>query len=319
MAKSIKALFIRRILLAVPVLFGVTGLVFLFVALAPQSAAVNRLNSVDAEAVQKLEAELGLNQPLHVRYIDWVTGILHGDFGTSLINDQAVFPLLVDRMTVSAELAIFGFLWMVVLSSILGLISAFNRNHIPDHIARTYAILGISIPDFVVGILLIMVFGVWLGWLPAGGWTPLSESIAGNLKRIILPSYTVGFLFTAIVMRMFRSDLLETMNKEHVNAAKAMGIPKQRIVLQDIVKPAVIPTITTVGMTLSLLIAGLVLAEIVFAIPGIGRLTVNAIFDGDFPIIQGALLIIATVFVLLNLVVDLAYYYLDPRIRVMEK
>lgn len=319
MAKSLKALFVRRILLAVPVLLGVTALVFLFVALAPQSAAVRRLNSVDPEAVQRLEAELGLNQPLHVRYVDWLTGILHGDFGNSLINDQAVLPLLVDRMTVSAELAFFGFLWMIVLSSVLGLVSAFNRNDPPDHVARVYAILGISIPDFVVGILLIMVFGVWLGWLPAGGWTPLSESVVGNLKHLLLPSYTVGFLFTAIVMRMFRSDLLETLNKEHVNAARSLGIPKNRIVVQDIIKPAVIPTLTTVGMTLSLLIAGLVLAEIVFAIPGIGRLTVSAIFDGDFPIIQGALLIIATVFVVMNLLVDLAYYYLDPRIRVREE
>lgn len=319
MAKSIKALFIRRILLAVPVLFGVTGLVFTFVALAPQSAAVQRLNSVDAEAVQDLEAELGLDRPLYVRYFDWLTDILQGNFGQSLINDQAVLPLLIDRMMVSAELAFFGFLWMITLASILGLVSAFNRNEVPDHIARVYAILGISIPDFVVGILLILLFGVWLGWLPAGGWTPLSDSVVGNLKHIILPSYTVGFLFTAIVMRMFRSDLLDTMNKEHVNAAKAMGIPRHRIVLEDIIKPAVIPTLTTIGMTLSLLIAGLVLAEIVFAIPGIGRLTVSAIFDGDFPIIQGALLIIATVFVVMNLVVDLAYYYLDPRIRVMEE
>ncbi|WP_256301752.1 ABC transporter permease [Haloarchaeobius salinus] len=315
MARSLKALLIRRLLLTIPILFGVSVLAFIFVAFAPQSPAIARLQTTNPEAIAQLEESMGLNRPLHVQYVDWLTSVLTGDLGQSLVKDQQVSTLLYDRIVISGQLAIFAVVWMVILAGSLGFISAFNRNKIQDHIARVYAVLGISVPDFVVGILLLLIFAVHLEWLPAGGFVPLSEGVGTYLKHMILPSYTVGFLFTAIVMRMFRGDLLEMMNKEHVKAAKAMGVPRYKVVLQDITKPAVIPTLTTIGMSISILISGVVITEIVFAIPGLGRLLVNAVFDGDFTIIQGAVLIIALVFVTANLVVDVLYYYLDPRIR----
>lgn len=318
MAKSIKALAIRRILLAIPILFGETVLVFAVVAMAPSSPATARLSNMNPEALQRLEEQLGLNRPLHVQYLDWLTNVLQGNLGNSLISGEPVAPLLMNRLAVSVELGLLGFLWMVVLAGTLGLVGAFNHNKLPDHVARIYAILGISMPDFVVGIFGIIVFGVWLGWLPAGGWVSPSESIVANLKHALLPSYAVGFLFTGIITRLFRADLLETMNDEHVRAAKAMGLSKRRIVLQDIVKPAVIPTLTAVGMTVTVLVGGLVLTEIVFAIPGMGRLAVRAIFNGNYPVIQATLLVVATSFIFVNIAVDLAYYYLDPRIRVQE-
>ena len=319
MARSILALVVRRLILAVPVLIGETLLVFSITILSPASPAFARLGKASPETYREVRAELGLNDPIHERYLDWIADIvLRGDLGTSLVSQKPIAPELIDRLAVSGELALFGVVWMVLLAGGLGLISAFNRNRLPDHVARTYAILGISIPDFVVGLFLILVFGVWLGWLPAGGWVPITESIVGNLKHIILPSYTVGFLFTAIMMRMFRSDILETMNSEHVTAAKAMGISKRKKVVQDIVKPAVIPTLTTLGMTIGVMIGGLVLAEIVFAIPGLGRYTVRSLFNGDYPVVSAALLIIAAIFTLANIIVDIAYYYLDPRIRVRE-
>ncbi|MFC4248425.1 ABC transporter permease [Natribaculum luteum] len=316
MARNLKALLVRRLLLTIPILFGVSVLAFIFVAFAPQSPAIARLQTTNPEAIAQLEESMGLNRPLYVQYVDWLTSALTGDLGQSLVKDQQVSTLLYDRILISGQFAIFGVVWMVILASSLGFISAFNRNKIQDHIARVYAVLGISIPDFVVGIFLLLIFAVHLEWLPAGGFVPLREGVGTYLKHILLPSYTVGFLFTAIVMRMFRGDLLEMMNKEHVKAAKAMGVPKYKIVLQDITKPAVIPTLTTIGMSISILISGVVITEIVFAIPGLGRLLVNAVFDGDFTIIQGAVLIIAIIFVTANLVVDVLYYYLDPRIRV---
>lgn len=319
MARSVTALAIRRLILAVPVLIGETLLVFSIVAMSPASPAFARLGQASPEMLEQIREEMGLNQPIYERYIDWITNILfHGDFGTSLVSQRAIGPILVERLTISAELALFGVLWMLVLAGGLGLISAFNRNKLPDHLARTYAILGISIPDFVVGVFLILIFGVWLGWFPSGGWVPFTEDPVQNLRHVVLPSYTVGFLFTAIIMRMFRSDLLETKNAEHVMAAKAMGISKHRTIVQDIVKPAVIPTLTTLGMTIAVMLGGLVLAEIVFAIPGLGRWTVRAIFNGDYAVVSAALLVIATVFTVTNIVVDIAYYYLDPRIRVRE-
>jgi peptide/nickel transport system permease protein len=316
MSRSLKALLARRLLLTIPILFGVSVLAFIFVAFAPQSPAIARLQTTNPEAIAQLEESMGLNRPLYVQYFDWLASALTGDLGQSLVKDQQVSSLLYDRIVISSQLAIFGVLWMVVLAGSLGFISAFNRNKIQDHLARVYAVLGISIPDFVVGIFLLLIFAVNFQWLPAGGFVPLQEGVGPYLKHILLPSYTVGFLFTAIVMRMFRGDLLEIMNKEHVKAAKAMGVPRYKIVLQDITKPAVIPTLTTIGMSISILISGVVITEIVFAIPGLGRLLVNAVFDGDFTIIQGAVLIIAIIFVTANLVVDVLYYYLDPRIRV---
>jgi peptide/nickel transport system permease protein len=318
MAKSIRALAIRRILLGIPILLGETVLVFGVVALAPSSPATARLSNMNPEALQRLQEQLGLNRPLHVQYVDWLTNVLQGDLGNSLISGEPVAPLLVNRLSVSLELGLLGFLWMVVMAGSLGIIGAFNHNELPDHVARVYAILGISTPDFVVGIFSILIFGVWLGWLPAGGWEPLSAGVITNLKHAILPSYAVGFLFTGIITRLFRADLLETMNDEHVNAAKAMGLSKQRIIRQDIIKPAVIPTLTAIGMTVTVLVGGLVLTEIVFAIPGMGRLAVRAIFNGNYPVIQAVLLVVASAFIVVNIIVDIAYYYLDPRIRVQE-
>lgn len=318
MTKSIKALAIRRILLGIPVLWGITVIVFGVVAIAPASPATARLANMNPEALAEMEAEMGLDRPLHVQYFEWLTGVLRGDLGNSLISGEPVAPLLVSRLMVSFELALLGFLWMVILAGTLGLVGAFYHNKLPDQIARIYAILGISTPDFVVGIFSIIIFAVWLGWLPAGGWVSFWESPLDNLRHAILPSYAVGFLFTGIITRLFRSDLLEVMNAEHVTAAKAMGLSKYEIITKDIIKPASIPTLTEIGMTLSVLIGGLVLTEIVFAVPGMGRLAVQAIFNGNFPVIQAVLLIVATTFIVMNIIVDLAYYYLDPRIRVQE-
>lgn len=317
MARSLKALILRRLLLTIPILFGVSLIAFAFVAFAPQSPAIARLQTTNPEAIAELEESMGLHRPLYVQYVDWLTSVMTGDFGQSLVRRQDVGQILFDRMLISGQLAIFGILWMVFLAGTLGFVSAFNRNKLQDHVARVYAVLGISIPDFVVGIFLLLVFTAHLGWLPAGGFASLREDgLVVYLRHMLLPSYTVGFLFTAIVMRMFRGDLLETMNKEHVKAAKAMGVPRYKIILQDITKPAVIPTLTTIGMSISILISGVVITEIVFAIPGLGRLLVNSVFDGDFTIIQGAILVVAMIFVVANVVVDLLYYYLDPRIRV---
>ncbi|MFP9191401.1 ABC transporter permease [Natrialbaceae archaeon A-CW1-1] len=329
MGRSLFTLVIRRLLLALPVLWGVTFVTFIFIWLAPQSPAIVRGDTLDEDEIAQLEKSMGVDRPFFEQYFDWMGldfllsgsaytegGVLTGNLGTSLMRGQDVTTIVFQRALVSVELAIWGTLWMIVLATSLGLISAFHRNKLPDHFARVYAVLGISVPDFVVGIFLIMLLGGTL--FPAGGWVSWGDGVIPHLKHVVLPSFTVGFLITGLITRLFRSDLLDTMNNEHVNLAKAMGLPRYQIIRHDIIKPAIIPTITSAGMAISTLMGGLVLTEIVFTIPGLGRLAVNSVFSGDFPIIQGVVLLTATVFVLTNLLVDILYYYLDPRIRELE-
>lgn len=311
----------KRTLLAVPVLVGVSFVAFATVGLNPDRVIVARLGvSPSQDAIDALYATLDLDQPLHLRYLDWLTSVLQGDLGNSYIyGGTPVADMIMRTFAISAQIAFFGFLWMVIISFVLGVISAYYRNQWPDQLVRVYAVLGISVPHFVVGIVSIIVFSLWLRWLPAGGWSPLSDGVVSYLKHLIMPSYAAGFLFIGIVTRMFRADILEVMNQEHVNAARALGLSRRQILFQDIIKPAIIPTFTTVGMALASLLAGIVLIEVVFAIPGFGQLLVRSVFNADLPILQGALLIVACIFIFLNLAVDITYFYLDPRIRSLER
>ena len=223
--------------------------------------------------------------------------------------------LLSERMLVTIEIGVLSLVVALLGAIPLGVMAATHQNRLHDHAARLVALLGISIPDFWSGILLILVFGVHLGWVPAGGFTPLSDGVGGNLRSIALPVLTLGFVNMGLITRMLRSSMLETLNQNYVLTARAMGVPDRRVVWDDALRNAFIPTLTVIGITVGLVLSGSVLLETVFALPGVGRLVADSVFNRDLPVIQGVLLLIGVVYVVVNLIIDVLYTVLDPRIQ----
>jgi peptide/nickel transport system permease protein len=292
--------------------------VFSLSHIAPGDPAIALLGpKADPELVERITKDLGLDKPLHIQYLNWLKNVLFkGSLGTSFRTEEPVTKVIFARLPVSIELSIMSFIFAMIIALISGVISAVKQNTFTDYIVRVCALIGISIPEFVSGISLILVFGIFLtNLLPVGGWVPLSDGIIGNLKHLILPSFSLGIVFTAFVARMIRSDMIGVLGEEYILVARAFGISERTIILNDAFKNAFIPTLTVIGFSLGVIMTGAVLTETVFALPGIGRLIVDSIYGRDLPVLQGLLLLISVVFILLNLTVDFLYGLLDPRIR----
>lgn len=306
----------KRVLLIVPILFGVSLISFGMVHLLPGGPVEAALGTrSNPELVKQLRAQHGLNRPLWVQYVDWLTNILHGDFGTTIGTDRNVTQLVKDTLPTTLWLAVGGALVSVVIGIPAGIVSAVNKYSPKDYAATTGAFIGLSIPNFFLGLLLILVFGLYLGWLPTTGFvSPLKDPVAG-IKHLILPAITVGTAISAVVMRMMRSSLLEVFSEDYIRTARAKGLTKRLVTNKHAVKNALIPTVTVIGLNFGFLLGGVVIVEQVFAIPGIGRLTLIAITRREYAIVQAALLIIALAFAIVNLATDLVYAYLDPRIK----
>lgn len=306
----------RRVLLMVPTLFGISVVAFALMHIAPGSAASAMLGDrATPEAVAALEREMRLDQPVPVQYMHWLGGVLSGDLGESFSTHKPVLDLLGERMLVTLEIGVLSLLVALAGAIPLGVMAAVNQNRLRDHGARIMALLGISIPDFWSGILLIIVFGVHLGWVPAGGFTPMSEGILGNLRSIALPVLTLGFVNMGLITRMLRSSMIETLSQNYVLTARALGVPMRKVIWDDALRNAFIPTLTVIGITIGLVLSGSVMLETVFALPGVGRLVADSVFNRDLPVIQGALLLIGVVYVFVNLLIDVLYTVLDPRIQ----
>lgn len=307
---------VRRLLLMIPTLLGISIVAFALMHLAPGSAAQAMLGDrATPESVAALEREMRLDLPLHRQYLHWVGTVVRGDLGQSYITHKSVLELLGERMLVTVEIGVLALVIALAGAIPLGVMAAIQQNRLRDHAARLIALLGISIPDFWSGILLILVFGVSLGWVPAGGFTPLSDGILANLRSIALPVLTLGFVNMGLITRMLRSSMLETLNQNYVLTARAMGVPDRRVVWDDALRNAFIPTLTVIGITVGLVLSGAVMLETVFALPGVGRLVADSVFNRDLPVIQGVLLLIGVVYVVVNLVIDVLYTVLDPRIQ----
>lgn len=306
----------RRLLLMVPTLLGISVVAFALMHLAPGSAAQAMLGDRSTpESLAALEREMRLDQPLVGQYLHWIGTIARGDLGQSYITHKPVVELLRERMLVTIEIGVLSLVVALAGAIPLGVMAATHQNRLHDHTARLVALLGISIPDFWSGILLILVFGVNLGWVPAGGFTPLADGLGANLRSIALPVLTLGFVNMGLITRMLRSSMLETLNQNYVLTARAMGVPDRRVVWDDALRNAFIPTLTVIGITVGLVLSGSVLLETVFALPGVGRLVADSVFNRDLPVIQGVLLLIGVVYVIMNLVIDVLYTVLDPRIQ----
>jgi len=310
---------LKRLLLAVPTLVVASMVIFLLIHIAPGGPVRVMLGPMQDEVlVAKLRHQLGLDLPLYQQYLRWAGKALHGDLGISVTIQRgaSVMSLIVQRFSVTLEVAFLSIIVALLIAVSTGILSALRQNRLPDHIARVIALLGVSIPNFFLGIMLILLFGVYFlkPW-GAGGFVPLRESIGGNLIRMLLPAIALGTAYSAIVMRMMRSAMLDVMGQDYVRTARAMGIGWASIVRKDIIKNALIPVVTVMGNAIGYLLGGSIVTETVFRLPGIGNLIITGVFRRDFPVIQGIVLTIVVVRIVVNLIVDLLYSYLDPRIR----
>lgn len=306
----------RRGLLALPVLFGVALISFILVHLAPGSVALALLgDNATPELIAEVERRYHLDQPLPTQFLEYFGNVIHGNFGYSFTTHEQVTTLLLQRAGVTLEIGVLGFLLAVLISVPLGVWAATHRNQRPDYLASSVSLLGISIPDFWLGLLLIIVFAVNLNVLPAGGFTPIEMDLLANLRSIVLPVIILGFINTALITRMLRAGMIETLSQNYIVTARAMGIPWRTVVWDDALRNAFIPTLTVIGLTLAQVLAGTVLLETVFALPGFGRLIADSVFTRDIPTLQGALLTVGLLYVAMNLLVDILYAVVDPRIR----
>lgn len=307
---------LKRLVFLLPVLVGVSVLSFSLIHLAPGNAVIYMLgDQAPPEAVVALEARLHLDRPLYEQYFRWLGGMLRGDFGTSFITEIPINELLRQRAAVTLEIASLSLLITLLVAIPLGVIAATRQNQLPDHLARLVAVAGVSIPDFWSGILLIFLFGVNLGWVPPGGFVPLGEGLFENLRSIILPSLILAFINMALITRMLRASMLDTLSQNFILVGRALGVSERQLVWRDALKNAFIPTLTVIGLTSGIMLSGAVMLETVFSLPGVGQLLVDAVFQRDIPVLQTVLMLIGTLYVVINLLVDVGYSVLDPRIE----
>lgn len=297
---------LKRLAQIIPVTLGVTLVVFLIMQMIPGDPAIILAGEgASQETVAELRENLGLNKPLAVQYTDYIKNLLQGDMGNSLKNNQPVFEEITSRLPITIELAFYSILITIVLGLIAGIISAIRPYSLMDVGLMVVALLGISLPSFWLGILLMYVFSVQLHWLPVAGWD--------SAKHIILPAVTLGAGGAAIVARMTRSSMLEVVNQDYIRTAKAKGLKGYIIILKHALRNALVPVITVVGLQFGSLLGGTVLVESVFAVNGLGRMIVDAIRTRDIPVVQGGVLVASLIFVFINLFVDILYRFFNKR------
>jgi peptide/nickel transport system permease protein len=304
------------LLAAIPVMVIVATGVFLLLFLTPgDPAAVILGPDASTEQVEDLRERLGLNDPIYVQLLRWYGRLLQGDLGQSLFLNRPVTQAIVERAEPTLLLTGLALLVSMVVGLPLGILSALRRGQWIDTGSMFVAIGGLSMPTFWLGLNLIFVFGVLLTWLPVAGYQPLSAGIWENLRYLIMPAVTLGLAQGALLARLTRSMVLETLNEDYVRTARAKGLAERRVVSAHAFRNAMIPLLTVLGLIFAALIGGAVITEQVFNIPGVGRLLIQAVSRRDYPVVQGVVLVIAGLYVLINLVVDIAYGYLDPRLR----
>ena len=306
---------VRRLGQTLLALFGVSVLVFALMHLVPGDPVRTALGTrFDPDLYQALRTRSGLDQPLLVQYVDWLGRALTGDLGVSFRTGQPVMAAITARLPATVTLAIAAIVVALLMGIPLGMISAVRQGRVSDYLATAVSQVGVSIPDFWFGIIAIMLFAVQLRWLPPSGYVPLTEDPLGWLQRLVLPAITAGVVTGAILTRFTRSAVLEAMTADHVRLARAKGLPERHLLRHHVMRNAWIPIVTVVGLQLATLLGGIVVVEVVFAWPGLGRLALDAVQSRDYPVLQGAVLVIAAGFLLINLLVDLLYARLDPRI-----
>lgn len=307
---------IQRLFSTVFVVFGITFVVFFIIQLVPGDPARVILGvAASPENVAALRERLGLNDPMLVQYGHWLGGLLQGDLGDSLVTGQSVSRQIMQRLPATVTLALAGLLVGLAIALPAGILSALKPHSLLDITASLFSQIGVSIPDFWLGILLILFFSLTLGWLPSQGHTPFSESPPGWLAHLILPALTVGIISGSIQTRFIRSAMLEVLNQDYIRTARAKGLTERSVIGGHALRNALITIVTIIGLQLTALLSAVVVVEVVFSWPGLGRLTLNAVLDRDYPLLQGAVFTIATMLAFVNLGTDLIYFLIDPRLE----
>lgn len=306
----------RRILATIPVVTVVAVIVFLLLRLTGgDPAAIIAGDSATTQQVAEIRVKLGLERPIVEQFVIWVGRILRGDFGESFFFKKQVAELIRDRLEPTAALAVCTLLLAVAVAVPLGVVAAAMRGTWIDRAVMGFAVLGFSVPVFVIGYLLIYLFAIQLAWLPVQGYQRLAEGFWGFLQRLILPSVTLAVIYVALIARITRTSVLEVLGADHVRTARAKGLGEGAVLLRHVLRNAAVPIVTVIGLGVALLIGGVVVTESVYGIPGLGRLTVDAVLARDYPTVQAVILLFSVAYVLINLLVDLTYTFLDPRIR----
>nr|WP_111301876.1 ABC transporter permease [Paracoccus saliphilus] len=307
---------LRRCLAVIPVMLLVAVFVFLLLRLTPgDPAAIIAGDMATPAQLERIREAMGLNDPLHVQFMSWVGRLLQGDLGVSLISNTPVATMVADRVAPTLSIAVLTIIMSVALAVPMGVLAAWKHRSAADYAVMTFSVLGFSVPVFVIGYLFILIFSLQLGWFPVQGYTPMSAGLGGFLSNAFLPALTLSTIYVALIARMTRANMLEVLGEDYIRTARAKGAPERTVLFRHALKNAAVPILTVIGTGFALLIGGVVVTETVFNIPGVGRLTVDAILARDYPVIQAMILLTSFLYVLVNLLIDLSYSLFDPRIR----
>ena len=307
---------VRRFLATIPVMAVVAVVVFMLLRLTTgDPAAIIAGDNATSQDVAAIRTKLGLDRPIAQQFIIWIGNVLRGDFGESFFFKRQVADLIVERFEPTLALATCTLVLAVSTAVPVGVLAAWRRGTWIDRAVMGLSVLGFSVPVFVIGYVLIYLVAIQLGWLPVQGYQRLAEGFPGFIERLILPSVTLAIIYIALIARITRTSVLEVLNADHVRTARAKGLGEFPVLLRHVLRNAAVPIVTVIGLGIALLIGGVVVTESVYAIPGLGRLTVDAVLARDYPTVQAVILLFSAAYVLINLLVDLTYTFLDPRIR----
>jgi peptide/nickel transport system permease protein len=310
------AYILRRLAATIPVMLVVAILVFLMLRLTPADpAAIIAGDNANADQVAEIRKRLGLDQPIGTQFVIWIGKLAQGDLGESFFFKKQVVELIADRLEPTLSLAVLTIVLAAMIAIPLGVIAAYKQGSWLDRIVMGFSVLGFSVPVFVIGYLLIYVFAIQLNWFPVQGYQRISLGVGGWIQRLILPAMTLSVIYIALIARMTRTSVLEVMNEDYIRTARAKGQTELKVLIRHALANAAVPIVTVVGLGIALLIGGVVVTESVYTIPGLGRLTVDAVLARDYPTIQAVILLFSLVYVVINLAVDLTYTIFDPRIR----
>ncbi|MFD1360113.1 ABC transporter permease [Lentibacillus salinarum] len=314
------AYIVKRIVSLIPVLFIVSLAIFLIVHLTPGNPAAVILGlEATEEQVEALSEEMGLNLPIHQQYINWISGVLQGDFGTSYFMDEPVTEAILSHLGPTLSLAILAEIIALIIAIPVGILAAYKRGSVTDQSLMVATLLGMAVPSFLLGLLFMLLFGVQLQWLPVAGYEPLNEGLWAHFQYLIMPAISLGAIQAALVVRMTRSSMLDVLNTNYIKSVRSKGVKEFKLVFKHALRNAFLPILTIIGQSFGTLVAGAVVVETIFNIPGIGQLIINSVERRDFAVIQGVVLFVTLIYVFVNLIVDLLYGVIDPRVRLERK